>query len=285
MRRILGDDYVAKPDTKIFLETYNGWLMDKYVVQLDEYGNKLVRLSDKQEVLGRLKAYTGSTEFQVRAMRNDGFNYKHSTTFILTANSNPLPVEMDDRRFVFIKTPNRLDIQGWVKDKGGISVVQEAIKAETMDFCYYLATEVKALTTDAFVMAPMTKDKEELMLETMNTADVLLYRLQTNAFEELKELATEYGVISFTEGWDNNKLWESKLEDLFNLMTEGKGNFKNFTKAAKANMLPRHHTTKNGQNAFYYYYNDLYRFSDNNESHGFVPVEPEKNEKVAIKGL
>jgi len=58
-------------------------------------------------------------------MRSDGFNYKHCISFIMTANNNPLPVEMDDRRFAFINTPNKLEAQPWVKDMGGISNVQK----------------------------------------------------------------------------------------------------------------------------------------------------------------
>src|SRR5690606_37278455 len=73
LRQIIGNEYVSKPDTKVFLEQYNGWMIDKFIIQLDEYGNKLTRTADKQEVLGKLKAYTGSAALQIRAIRQDGY--------------------------------------------------------------------------------------------------------------------------------------------------------------------------------------------------------------------
>src|SRR3546814_13802567 len=85
----------------------------------------------------------------------------------MTANTNPLPVEADDRRFAFIKTPNKLEIQDWVKELGGISAVQDRIKEEVMDFCYYLGTEIPVLKFDEYVIATMTEDKEKIMLDSM----------------------------------------------------------------------------------------------------------------------
>jgi len=52
---IIGIEYTAKPDTKVFCEQYNGWLMDKFLVQLDEYGNKLTSNAERNIVLGKLQ--------------------------------------------------------------------------------------------------------------------------------------------------------------------------------------------------------------------------------------
>lgn len=260
LAKILGRDYIAKPDTKVFLEQYNGWMIDKYIVQLDEYGNKLTRSSDKQEALGKIKAYTGSSDIQIRAMRNDGFNYRHSTTFIMTANSNPLPVEYEDRRFAFIKTPNKLVAQEWVTQLGGIRhVVEQLIPSEIMDFCYYLATEVKNLGADSYVIAPMTEDKEALILENLPAAERILYYIQNERWEELKELAIEYNVVNFTVNWDKNRLMDDKLAELYEAMTDGAGVHRTLIKFLKGINIHRTHTTNKGQNVFYYMINGLYR--------------------------
>lgn len=281
LRKIIGDDYISKPDTKVFLEQYNGWMLDKYIIQLDEYGNKLTRSSEKQEVLGKIKAYTGSPEFQVRAMRQDGFNYRHSTTFIMTANSNPLPVEADDRRFAFIKTPNKLEIQPWVKEAGGISHVQDLIKDEIMDFCYYLGTEIPSLKSDDYVIAPMTVDKERLMLDSMPAAEQICYYINNSQFNQLSELALEYGVNNFRHGWEKNKLFDDKLEELYAAMTEGAGSHHTIVKALKGIGLNRSHTTRGGQNVFYYFINDLHHFKITDTPEEDFAEQPAKN----IKGL
>lgn len=282
MRQIIGHEYVSRPDTKVFLEQYNGWMIDKYLIQLDEYGNKLTKTSEKQEVLGKLKAYTGSDEIQIRAMRQDGFNYKHCTTFIMTANSNPLPIETDDRRVAFIKTPNKLSSQSWVNEAGGVShVVEDLIPNEIMDFCYYLATEVDVLTGDEYTQAPDTEDKERLILDSLPAAEQIIFYIQNSRFEELKELAEEYGVKDFDENWEKNRLEDDRLSDLYDVMTEGHGSNRTIVKMMKGIGCKRSHTTRNGANAFYYYINDLHKFKECSED--FKPIEDV--EKVKPKGL
>ena len=282
IRRIIGDEYVAKPDTKVFIEQYNGWMLDKFFIQLDEYGNKLSRHSDKQEVLGKIKAITGSSEMQIRAMRSDGFNYKHCISFIMTANTNPLPVEADDRRFAFIKTPNKLEIQDWVKEQGGISAVQDRIKEEVMDFCYYLGTEIPTLKFDEYVIAPMTEDKERLMLDSMPAAEQITYYIANSQFALLKELADEYGIKDFDENWERNRLEDSKIEELYSAMTEGAGSHRTIVRTLKGVGFNRSHSTKHGQNVFYYFINDLHHFKDKTITEAnFEPVEHNK----PIKGL
>lgn len=282
MRTILGQEYVAKPDTKVFLEQYNGWLIDKYVIQLDEYGNKLIRATDKQEVLGKLKAYTGSEDLQIRAMRNDGYNAKHCITFVMTANSNPLPVETEDRRVCYIKTPNILAKQDWVLKAGGIVQVIDQIKAEVMDFCYYLATEVDVLKMDDYVIAPETEDKENLILSAMPAAEQIAYYIQNERFEELKELAFEYGVMDFCNGWENNRIEDEALAELYERMTDGNGNYRVVIRQMKGMNINRSHTTKNKENTFYYFIPNLHKFAQPDfETQEGEDIKPERK----IKGL
>lgn len=282
LRTILGQDYVAKPDTKVFLEQYNGWMIDKYIIQLDEYGNKLNRMSDKQEVLGKLKAYTGSAELQIRAMRSDGYNYLHCTTFIVTANSNPLPIETDDRRVCFIKTPNKLEREDWVIEQGGITVVQAAIKAEIMDFCYYLGTEIKTLRADDYVIAPYTSDKDNLIVDCMPAAEKIAYYIQNSKFEALAEWAVEYNIVDFTAGWDKGRLEDEKLQDLYSAVTEGQGLAHTVIRKLKELGLSRSHTTRMGSNSFYYQIPELHKYKATASN---TKVENPFEQPKEIKGL
>jgi hypothetical protein len=250
--RIVGADYITRPTTKIFLEQYNDWMMDKFFIQLDEYGNKLSRQSDKDEVLGKLKSYTGSPEVQIRAMRTGAFNYRHSVTFIMTANSNPLAVEIEDRRFLFITTPNILPKMDWVIEQGGIAALQAKLAAEILDFCYYLSTEVKNLSDDEYVLPPDTEDKETLILANLPAAQRIVYLITHEKFEELYELALEYNITNFKYNWDKGRLEDDKLKELYEAITESRGDYRTVIRALKGSQVLRQHSTRNGQNYFFY---------------------------------
>lgn len=283
--KILGMDYIAKPDTKVFLEQYNAWMLDKYFVQLDEYGNKLTRATEKQEALGKIKSYSGSPEIQIRAMRQDGFNYKHSTTFILTANSNPLPLETQDRRIAFVKTPNRLDRQDWVHEEGGITEVITRIQNEIMDFCYYLATEVKDLHPDDYVVAPDTADKEQLIIDSMPAYQQIVFFIAHGRYKELEDLGVDNGITEFTEGWASGRIMHEKLAALYEQLTEGQGNSRALTKALKDAGIGRSHTTRRGENCFFYHIHDLHKYQLNNASEEFEAVNTGGFTGVKIEGL
>lgn len=243
LSNIIGIPYVAKPDARVFLEQYNGWLVDKYIVQLDEYGNKLTRISDKQEALGKLKAYTGSQEIQLRAMRSDGTNYRHGITFIVTANTNPLPIELQDRRIAYIKSPYVLKEQKWVEEVGGIAAVVEKLKFEIKDFCYYLATEIKNLSDDDYVIAPNTEDKEKLVMQGLQAYEVICHCIVHEKFDELKAMGLDYSIEGFTGGWYKGRLQANKLDELYIKMTEGHGNKAVLHKALKERGYRRTYTT------------------------------------------
>jgi hypothetical protein len=224
---IIGGDYTTKPNAKVFLETHNGWIMDKFFVQLDEYGNSLTRYADKQEVLGRLKTYSGSDSLMIRSMGQDGFKHKHLTTFILTANSNPFPLEIDDRRVAYLRTPNNLAEADWVKDHGGIAEVILKIKEkEVIDFCYYLATEVKNLTGDEYNKPPMTEERDEMILDGLYPSEKIAYLIHKKMFVRLKQLAGDYGVAHFTDSWKDGRIRHERLAELYQSLTGGAGDEK-----------------------------------------------------------
>ena len=193
---IIGNDYVARPAAKEFIEQFNGWLLDKYFVQLDEYGNQLHTLMDKDIALGKIKAYTGKPETQIRSMRTEGFNYNHMATFIMTQNSNPLLLEDGDRRVCFISTPNVLKDEDWVIKAGGMTRVIELIHEEINDFAYYLATEVDALEMDKYMSPPTTEAKRYIIADSLPAAQKIAYCLKNAMFDILEDAAEEFNIVN-----------------------------------------------------------------------------------------
>jgi len=206
----LDNDYIAKPSASEFLEKHNGWLVDKYFVQLDEYGDQLQVFSQKQEALGRIKAYTGKDIIQIRQMRRDGYNMKHSITFMLTANSNPLIVDENDRRILLIDTPNVLREADWVQAAGGMSLVIDKLQIEVKDFCYYLATEVETLTMDEYGTPPQTPGKQKLIAKMLQPTDKIIFALKYKLEGVMKELIdfANYNPFDMLDGTSENKLYE-----------------------------------------------------------------------------
>lgn len=268
---IIGQPYIGKPTTKEFLEQYNGWMLDKYFIQLDEYGNQLSRLTDKQEALGKLKAYTGKETVQIRQMRTDGFNYHHSTTYIMTANTNPLMMDADDRRVALFSTPNKLMLEQWVLTKGGVSEVITQMLNEVNDFCYYLATEIDALTKDEYMEPPETINKNELIAAELSAADRIAFYLKSSMFDALAELTNEYDMPHVLRYASEGRLYEEDLFGLYTLMTDSRGTKRGLTKAMQASDFEKIPTTKEGGKVYYYYVKTLTKYTP--KANGFVEQE------------
>ena len=271
LAKILGEPYIGKPATKEFLEQFNGWIVDTYFTQLDEYGNQLSKFTDKQEALGKIKALSGKSNIQVRLMRTDGFSYNHNTTFILTANANPLLLEDGDRRLAFFDTPNVLKNETWVTKAGGITRAMEAINREVKDFCYYLATEVGDLHPDEYVSPPATDRKHELISKQLPAGQRIGYYLKYGMFNELYNLAKEYEMTEIFNYSNEGRLYEESLFDLYALITDGHGVKRGLTSALRDVGYEKIPTTRNGVKAYYFYVEVLKHFEIPSE--GFQNVE------------
>lgn len=250
IERIIGASSLARPTVKEFLEMYNGWLLDKYFVQLDEYGNQLTRFDDKENALGKIKAYTGKEQVQIRQMRTDGFNYIHSATFIMTANRNPLFVEGDDRRMALFNCPNKLSDAIWVQQAGGITEILSQIDKELSDFVYYLATEVDNLSSDEYQTPPDTEDKKRLIAAKFGAAQRLAFLLANQMFHELEQIVKEYDAPEVFNQAHDGRIQEEALFDLYYEMTEGKGTRRGLSVSMKEFIkIP---TTYQGQKSYYF---------------------------------
>jgi len=215
IEEIIGDNSLARPTAKIFLEKNNAWILDKLFIQLDEYGDQLTSYNDKQEALGLLKQYTGKPRIAIRVMREDAYSYDHKVTFIMTANKNPLMLDVDDRRVALFNTPNTMLDAPWLYIEGGIEAVHNKLSAEICDFCYYLSTEVTNLNTKDYMTPPVSKDKERLIAESMPIAKRLAYYLKTRNWREFRSLGDQFGPRAIWDRVDQSKLLECDIVELY----------------------------------------------------------------------
>lgn len=248
LEKIMGSDRVAKPTTKEFLEQFNGWALDSYFVQLDEYGDQL-SVRDQDEALGKLKAYSGKEVIQVRQMRTEGYQYKHNMTFISTANRNPFALEGDDRRIALFETPNKLENAEWVTD---ITRVHDELMAETCDFAYYLATEVATLPRAKYVSPPFTSGKHRLIASSMKPGPRLAYMLKHQMMDPLIELAEVNDCANLIKDIRAGRIYTETMEDLYDAMTDGGGELRVLNKLIRGYGIKVRPTTVNNRKRFYY---------------------------------
>lgn len=250
LEKILG--HVSRPTVKEFLEMFNGWLVDTYIVQLDEYGNQLTRIAEREEALGKLKAYTGKQNVQIRQMRTDGFIYHHNATFIMTANKNPLMLEDGDRRVALLPTPNVLAEQEWVNKLGGPTVVHDKILAETKDFCYYLAKEVPMLSDMAYMKPPESSSKRKLVADSMYAAQKIAYCLKHNMQDYLLDLCEDFNIGELPHAIKRGRIYVDDIEPLYMEMTEHNGDMRSLNKAIRNVGIDLIPTTQGGTKKHYY---------------------------------
>lgn len=241
---------VGKPTAKEFLEIFNGYMLDNYFVQLDEYGNQLIRSDEKEEALGKLKAYSGKSNISIRMMRSNGFQYMHRVTFIATANKNPLILEDGDRRMAMLSTPNKLDQQDWVKEMGGVSEVYAKIISEVPDFCYWLSLEGPELTSAQYVMPPESAFKHEIIANSMYAASRIAYCIKQGMWSYLINLANQYEIPRTVNAIMAQKIYTADIEDLYDAITDYKGNFKSVIKEFQRMGVPYKLSTLNGLNTY-----------------------------------
>ena len=207
LQNILGGSQYVKTDVggDQFLEKYNSWLMDTYFVQLNELGDTLTSQNDKKKAQGILKNYTGSKEFECRAMHTDTFTYPQTATFIMTANHSPLSIEDNDRRLYYIATPNTFDHSPQCVASDPVTV-HEAIMAQTKDICYWLATEFTNLQSHEYVRAPEAEGKTAMIFESLNSSTKISWALSNGHFDMLMEWLIDPMAL-FNAEVTNDKLW------------------------------------------------------------------------------
>jgi len=226
---------VPAPSAQEFLDKFNGWIVGAYFTELDEYGDSLSTLREKEEAIGKLKALTGKRKVDVRKMRENSHAYEHNVTFIMTANKNPLMLDDNDRRIALFNTPNVLADSNWIADVGGIDYVFNTIIDTVNDFCYYLATEVKQLSAAEYMRPPMFEGKFELIADNMPAAARIAYCFKQRQITYLTELCLDYGCDETAKAIESGEVMMSELEDLYLEITQDKGTRRALIKSLRDN--------------------------------------------------
>lgn len=246
---IIGNQAIAKPTAKEFVEKHNGWMLDKYFAHLDEYGDQLTKFHEQEEAKGKIKAWSGKPEVSIRSMRSDGFSYEHNITFIMTANKNPLTFDADDRRIALFDTPEKLRFLPAVEEQG-LEVFVAKLFDEINDFAYWLSTERENATLDEYMSPPETKDKKLLIASRLSAGARIAFYLSNGLFEEFEQMAADYGIESIFGKVQENKIYEDDLFNLYMELTEDQGTKRGLTAAMKQfEKLP---TTRDGSKAYWY---------------------------------
>jgi len=182
---MLGHQYVVPDVTgSQFIEKYNDWMVDKYVVHLNEMAETLPTAKERKEAQGKLKTYTGSTIMQVRAMRTGYVQTEMRAMFIMTANSSPLTIEDKDRRLYYISTPNVFDFSPQCQASSP-TAIYNAIMRQTKDIAYYLATEIENLSDMDYIRAPEHEGKNSMIFLSLNTSNKIGWALANGEFDLL----------------------------------------------------------------------------------------------------
>lgn len=264
LTKIVGRDYLAKPSGREFIEQYNHYLVDKFIVQCDEYGDQYNRFDHKQQALGRLKTYTGSEEIQIRQMRTDGYIYKHCLTFILTSNKQPLVLDVDDRRLLMLHNPNKLATQDWVKEYGGTAEVVDLLDTELPSFCQYLRDELPMLGRSEYMEPPFTADKQKTIELGMQTIDLIIHFIKNKMYQKLYDLAVSVGVDDIYERHDLNRIYESSLYAIYEHSTKYDTTIRSFRLQINRRGLIKKDTSVNNKKSYYYYCEGLHEWCKEN---------------------
>ena len=226
---------VPAPSAQEFLDKFNGWIVGAYFTELDEYGDSLSTLREKEEAIGKLKALTGKRKVDIRKMRENSYHYEHNVTFIMTANKNPLMLDDNDRRIALFNTPNVLADADWIDEAGGIDYVFNQIVDNVNDFCYWLATEVKPLPAADYMRPPMFEGKFELIADNMPAAARIAYCFKQRKIDYLTELCLDYACDETANAINSGEVMLTELDDLYQELTQDKGTRRALIKALRDN--------------------------------------------------
>ena len=131
------------------------------------------------------------------------------------------------------------------------------MQVEVNDFCYYLATEVNAVTWDEYMTPPETDSKRDIISSKLPAANRLAYYFKHSMFEQLEDVIEESGLHDTLLGSIDGKLYEDKIFDLYSYMTEGRGTKRGLTKVLREYDYEKIPTSRKGVKLYYYHINTL----------------------------
>lgn len=224
LSKMVGVAYTMSPMVNDFLGDYTAWLMDKIFIQLDEFGENST-ISEKKRITGKLKSFTGSDTYAVRAMRTDQFTQPMRATFVMTANDYPAVVSPDDRRVYAMYSPNKLKEQKWVQEIGGTAGLIKQLDKELLDFMAYLRDEVKPLSEHDYHNPDTTDMLKELVIHTGKLVETIPYMLKHGMYDKFYDMMVDKQLdLDMWKHKDKDYILVNDLERVYTDMSGNSGN-------------------------------------------------------------
>lgn len=201
---------------KILLDKYNSWVNNMDLILLDEI-HHLTKLQ-LSEAIGCINTLTGTQEFTgIRRMYSDVSHTKvpNTITFIVCTNESvQLTTEINDRRMVVFKSDKRVSEALNMSDDD----IRKNIKNETINFAYYLSTQVPDLDDVMYTTNKLWKNDtyQSFQQETLHIGDKIANCIETFNYIEFLDYYIELG------GSDE------RFNDCVEILTAGRVNIRLF---------------------------------------------------------
>lgn len=189
----LSKDRYANISIDMLTDKFNSWQVNKDLVLLDEV--QYITSRDISQVIKNINAISGSRTINgIRRMFEDvdTKSYKQELTFILATNEVlRLTNEVNERRMVVFNSKTKVSEALNMSNQE----ISEAISAESVDFAYYLATQVASLDDSAYLHNEAWKCKAyyTFIEEGQGIEDKLAKAIDSDNLKELLNYYIEAG--------------------------------------------------------------------------------------------
>lgn len=181
-------------NSKVLLDKYTGWLKDQDLIMLDEVHH--LNRSQLEEVIGFLNTVTGTPILSgLRSMYKEATNSvsNNTITFVICTNQLvSLTSEVQDRRMVLFKADTKVSTALNMTDEN----IMQSIKDETINFAYYLSTQISDLDDQAYKRNDSWKhiEYEEYKQDALRLEDKLISAIDKNDIKTFINICVELGI-------------------------------------------------------------------------------------------
>lgn len=191
MQIMVNPEYTSKPSPDQVLSRFNeAWAENKLFVLCNEFPDSLPP-SSYGAMKGKLKEFSGSSEFVCEEKNKSLRSATHSITFIMAQNSSAPLADPGDRRHMYIKTPVALidwgGLRAYESAPGAgdeMEIFQALLVSELPAFAYYLKEKVTPLSSKEYITPPVMHDATG------------------NKYEQVDDKAYRLGMVLKDRNWE-----------------------------------------------------------------------------------
>lgn len=195
LAQLIGREYVSAPSAKALDSEFNGFMVGKFLVNIDE-----LPYTGKNDYAERLKEWITQPYISIRQMKTDAYQAQNIGNFFITSNhASALMQSAENTRFCNFKTRFKnqeeflayfggyaaknkwyADLYDWLENKSGFAIVNWYLKNK-VDFDGFVGTS----------RAPKTKQHDFLLGEQEDSYIISL----REAIEETGEVFTKSDIV------------------------------------------------------------------------------------------